>query len=163
MVSAESSKFDFVSVFGSENREIAEEVKNLWRENNILPETEMNERVKELAIIAKHFDGRLAGVTTVRKTQVPLLNDNYFFEFRCFIAPAFRQPALDTQLVVKTKQLLETVISVDKPAIGLIMVVENPVLKRWTKAVWAGADFYFAGFTTKGHHLRVSYFKNAMI
>jgi hypothetical protein len=163
MVNIRSSNFEFISLFGFLTSEVAEEVKTLWRNNNILTETEMNERVKELAIIARHSDGSLAGVTTVRKTQVPLLNDNYFFEFRCFIAPAFRQPALDTQLVVRTKQLLETVTSDDKPAIGLIMVVENPVLKRWTKAVWAGADFYFAGFTTQGHHLRVSYFRNAMI
>jgi hypothetical protein len=163
VISTKSSNFEFVPVMHSENGALAEEVKALWRKHSIISEPEMGERVAELAVIARHADGRLAGLTTVKKTQVHLLNDNYFYELRCFVDPSFRQPALDTQLVVRTKQFLEDLKSEGKPAIGLIMVVENPVLKRWTKAVWAGADFYFAGFTTKGHHLRVSYFKSAVI
>src|SRR5688572_12565658 len=158
-----SSNFEFVPVLSSANESLVEEVAAMWRKNNIIPETEIRERVNEITMVARRPDGMLAGLTTTRKTQVKLLNDNYFYELRCFIDPFFREPALDTQLVVKTKEYLQAVKADKNPAIGLIMVVENPVLKRWTKAVWAGADFYFAGFTTQGHHLRVSYFKNALI
>lgn len=158
-----SANFEFTPVRSAANDILIEEVKALWRKSSIVPETEMHERALELTMIARHSDGALAGLTTTRRIQVKLFNNNYFYELRCFVAPAFRQPALDTQLVVKTKSYLQDLKSENHPAIGLIMVVENKILKRWTKAVWAGADFYFAGFTTKGHHLRVSYFENVFI
>src|SRR5688572_19422066 len=137
---------------------LAEEVKRLWLRNKVVDHQAINERVREVAMTITSDNNELAGVSTVRKVRLSLLNNNYVFELRCFIDPAFRQPALDTKLVIKTKEFLERSSQghPERP-IGLIMVVENEILKQWTRTVWAGADFYFAGFTSHGHHIRVSY------
>ncbi|HMQ01425.1 MAG TPA: hypothetical protein PKC24_16705, partial [Cyclobacteriaceae bacterium] len=81
---------------------------------------------------------------------------------RCFISSAYRAPALDTKLLVETKRYFERHNKAN--AVGLIMVIENEMIKQnWTKAVWPGADMVFAGNTSEGHHIRLSYFKKAKI
>jgi hypothetical protein len=158
-----SHGFEFIEVSGL-SEAMAEEVKRLWKENQVMDVQTRNERLKEIAMLVRSQTGELAGVSTARKVRSRLFNNNYLFEFRCFIAPSYRQPALDTQLVVKTKDFLERASKHDRePAIGMVMVVENEILKAWTRTVWAGADFYFAGYTSQGHHIRVSWFKDALI
>jgi hypothetical protein len=158
-----SHGFEFIEV-SSLSEEMSEDVKRLWKENQVMDVQTRNNRLKEIAMLVRSHTGELAGVSTAKKVRSRLFNNNYLFEFRCFIAPAHRQPALDTQLVVKTKDFLERSRQQDdEPAIGLVMVVENEALKQWTRTVWAGADFYFAGYTSQGHHIRVSWFKDALI
>lgn len=158
-----SNNFEFVEV-ATVTEAIAEEVIRLWKDNQVMDDQTRIDRAKEITMLLRSGSGALGGVSTARKVRSRLFNNNYLFEFRCFIAPSYRQPALDTQLVIKTKDFLERSCQHDaEPAIGLVMVVENEALKQWTRTVWAGADFYFAGFTSQGHHIRVSYFKDALI
>jgi hypothetical protein len=138
----------------------------LWKKYRVFPDEKIVEtRAGEIAYLAKSETGEVIGVSTVRLEKVKLLNDNYFYEFRCFVSPDSRAPALDTKLVVKTKEFFEqNPDQSDFPVIGLIMVVENELMKaQWTKAIWAGADIVFVGYSSQGHHIRVSYFKGARI
>jgi hypothetical protein len=138
----------------------------LWNKYRIFPREEMlRERVQQIVFVAKTENEEVIAVSTVRPEKVKLLNDNYLYEFRCFVSPENRAPALDTQLVVKTKDFFENnPDQSDHACIGLFMVIENEMIKKeWTKAVWAGANMVFAGYTTQGHHIRVCYFKGARI
>lgn len=158
-----SLTFECIWNRGSED-DIAE-VKALWKHYQAIGHDEvMARRSRELVFIVRGPDGRVGGVSTARPIQVKLLNNHYFYEFRCFIAPPFRRPGLDTLLAVKTKAFLESVQGSDSKFKGMLMVIENEALKNQrTKAVWADSQMVFAGYTREGHHIRVGYFKGARI
>ncbi|MFZ6013336.1 MAG: hypothetical protein ACOYXT_23545 [Bacteroidota bacterium] len=142
-----------------------EQAKELWKRLKVFPnEATALQRVNEIVFVAKS-DNEVIGMSTVRCEKVKTLNDNYFYETRCFVSPDHRAPALDTQLIVQTKKYFENNPEAsDVPCVGLIMIVENDFIKKnWTKAVWAGTDMVFMGYTKQGHHIRVSYFKGARI
>jgi hypothetical protein len=156
-------KFKFIEI-KIISPEVAAEVRDLWLKSKVMNVQTINERINEISVIVRDEADKLVGVSTVKKSRIKLFDNNYFFEFRCFIDKQSRQPALDTQLVIKTKEFLQRIRNEDPiPAIGLLMVVENEILKQWTRTVWAGADFYFVGYTSKDHHIRVSYFDDVFI
>ena len=137
----------------------------LWQNFNTFDDAGVTEqRAKEIVFVAKKGE-EVIGVATVRPLRVKLMNNNYFYEFRCFVSPDHRAPALDTQLLVKTKSFFEDHPDAsDFPCIGLVIIIENETIKQnWTKAVWAGTDMIFVGYSSKGDHIRVSYFKGARI
>ena len=103
-----------------------QKLKALWRRYRAL-ETEaiMDERVNEVVFVVRNGEGEIGGVSTARPVQVALLNDNYFYEFRCFVAPPFRAPGLDSLLAVKTKSFLEQQRDSGPKFKGVLMVIEN--------------------------------------
>ena len=139
---------------------------SLWDRFNTFPNAEVTrQRSEELACIALK-DGEILGVTTVRPTQVKLLNDNYFYEMRLFVSPENNFPLLGVQLTIATKKFFEENTFSDEGHrfAGMIAVIENEKMnQKWRRAVWPVVDFVFAGFTSKGEQLRISYFKNATI
>mgnify|MGYP003577079974 CR=1 FL=1 len=140
-------------------------VMGMWRTYRAIDREEMiDKRAKEIVFVIKSSQGEVAGVSTARAVRAEFLNNNFFYEFRCFIAPAFRRPGLDSLLAKKTKDfLVQQKDSVTKFK-GVLMVVENESLKKQrTKAVWPASGMVFAGYTSKGHHIRVGYFKGARI
>jgi hypothetical protein len=142
-----------------------QQVISLWKRFNTFSDAEVTaQRATEIVFIAKR-NNEVVGVTTVRPLQVKLLNNNYFHEFRIFISPEERIPALDTLLTIKTKEFFEQHPDVsDFPSVGIVAVIENEDMKqKWNRAVWPGIDLVFAGYTPKGDHIRVSYFKGARI
>ncbi len=144
--------------------EVASVVK-LWLQHGALSRPDMIEdRSRQIVYVIKDHRGEVGGVSTARPVQVSFLNNHYFYEFRCFIAPNFRAPGLDTLLALKTKQYLESVSEPDSRFKGILMIVENEELKQGrTKAVWSGSGMVLAGYTRTGHHIRVGYFKGARI
>jgi hypothetical protein len=65
---------------------------------------------------------------------------------------------------VKTKSFLEEHQGADSTFKGMLMIIENELIKKQrTKAVWPSSEMVFAGYTAKGHHIRVGYFKGARI
>jgi hypothetical protein len=145
------------------------EIAELWkREGALVEEKKIEERLNQVVFIIQDYEtGLVAGVSTAEKKKVKALNNNYFFEFRCFIAEAFRVAGLDVKLSRETFDFLESIGSqdTDKP-IGIVTVLENEELKQqpvWRRAVWPEIDMYFVGYTTSGNPIRVHYFKNARI
>jgi hypothetical protein len=150
------------------NRESADDilkVKALWREYRAIEDESLVEkRTKEIVYVVKNETGDVGGVSTARQVQVRFLNNHFFYEFRCFIAPPFRSAGLDTALAVKTKSFLQELEGSGTKFKGMLMIIENEMLKKQrTKAVWPSSEMVFAGYSGKGHHLRVGYFKGARI
>lgn len=145
------------------------EIAELWkREGALAEEKNIEERLNQVVFVIQDSEtGLVVGVSTAEKKKVQALNNNYFFEFRCFIAEAFRVAGLDVKLSRETFDFLESIGSQDpdKP-IGIFTVLENEELKQqpvWRRAVWPEIDMYFVGFTTSGNPIRVHYFKNARV
>lgn len=145
------------------------EIEELWKREGALAEAQrIEERLNQVVFIIQDSEtGLVVGVSTAEKKKVQALNNNYFFEFRCFIAEAFRVAGLDVKLSRETFDFLASIGSQDpdKP-IGIFTVLENEELKQqpvWRRAVWPEIDMYFVGFTTSGNPIRVHYFKNARV
>ncbi len=141
------------------------QVREMWQKYGALEgEDIVQKRSKEIVYIIKNEAGNVGGVSTARPVQAKFLNDRFFYEFRCFIAPPFRAPGLDTLLAVKTKSFLEELEGSNSKFKGMLMIIENEMLKKQrTKAIWPSSEMVFAGYTSKGHHIRVGYFKGARI
>jgi len=141
------------------------QVKALWEKYGAIEEDEiMEKRAKQVVYVIKNQEGEVGGVSTVRPVQAAFLNNHFFYEFRCFIAPPFRAPGLDTLFAVKTKSFLESLPGSGEKFKGMLMIIENQELKNQrTKAIWPGSEMVFAGYSPRGHHIRVGYFKGARI
>lgn len=140
------------------------QVMDLWRNYGALDEEAIHRRVREIVFVIKDPEGAPVGVSTARSVQAKYLNNHFFYEYRCFISPDFRVPGMDTALSVKTKEFLERQEAELKKHKGILMIIENPDLKKAkTLAVWPASEMVFVGYTTQGHHIRVGYFNGAKI
>jgi hypothetical protein len=143
----------------------AEQLILFWQRLNTLPSEEVTMQPANNIVFVAKKENEVIGVATVRNMRVKLLNNNYFYEFRTFILPECRTPDLDAHLAIRTKEYFEKNPQVsDFPCIGLIAIVEDEEIRQKRNcAVWPDFDMVFAGYTIKGDHIRVSYFKNARI
>ncbi len=142
-----------------------EQILRLWTERAGLQEIEANRRVQELVLVARERSGKIIGLATAYKGRLDQIH-NWVYFYRCFIDPEFRAPALDTQMLYQTKVKLEEKNKVDTESkcVGIALIVHNEIIKRhWNQAVWQGADMMFIGCTAEGNHIRIGYFKNAVI
>lgn len=159
----------FENVFGKASEEVKKSVEELWRnEAGLVNEQRIKERLNQVVFIIKDSESSaLAGVSTAEKKQVQALNNNYFYEFRCFISEKYRIAGLDVKLSKMTFDFLESLSKQDENnPIGIFSVLENEKLKQepvWRRAVWPEIEMYFVGYTNSGNPIRVHYFKGARI
>ena len=147
---------------------VREELKHLWMQSNVIANAEeADKRAGQAVFVVRSDDGVLAGVSTAVHQKVKLLNDNFLYEFRCFIPDRYRVAGLDVKLSRITFDLLEQEAKKEKEnTIGIFSVLENDALKKepvWQRAVWPEIDMYFIGYTKEDHPVRVHYFKDARI
>jgi hypothetical protein len=157
------------NVYGNLLPATREEIVNLWKSEHALTDLKrMEERLNQVVFVIRNSEtGKLAGVSTAEKKKVEALNNNYLYEFRCFIATANRIAGLDVKLSKETFGFLESLAKTDsvKP-VGIFSVLENETLKKepvWRRAVWPEIEMYFVGYTNTGNPIRVHYFKNVRI
>jgi hypothetical protein len=157
------------NVYGKLPPETREEIVQLWKSGHVLADGQaMEDRLRQVVFVVRNAEtGKLAGVSTAEKKKVVALNNNYLYEFRCFIAQAARIAGLDVKLSKETFGFLEKLSKTDagKP-VGIFSVLENETLKKepvWRRAIWPEIEMYFVGYTNTGNPIRVHYFKNARI
>src|SRR5690606_40096147 len=124
-----------------------------------------NERLSQIVYAVRDKDGQVAGLSTAFKVFVKQLG-HHLFAVRLMLADQYRIPGLTSQLLVMTRDHLESIHATDteEKTIGIITVVENARLKHFrNEAVWPASGMVYIGNTPKGHHVRVYYFKGARI
>ncbi len=159
----------FENLYKNVSAKVSGEIKSLWlKEGALDDEKEIDDRAKQAIYVMRHSEtGNLIGVTTALKEKFKALNNNYFYQFSCYIGASHRVAGLDVKVSKMTFDFLESISKddLDKP-IGIFAVLENEVLKkevRWRRAVWPEIEMYFAGYTSAGNPIRVHYFKSARI
>jgi hypothetical protein len=158
----------FENVWKKKESPLYQSVLSLWKKHFPgMSETVLHERLHQLVFIVCTPDQQVIGVSTAFKTHVKHLRNN-LYSFRCFIDPAFRMPGLDSYLVVKTRDWLESVYQTDGPeterCIGLITMVENEnLMKHRNEGIWPASKMVYIGNSPKGNHVRVYYFDKALI
>ena len=139
-----------------------------WKQHKVILKDEvLQQRATELVMVAYDDNDKVIATSTGPKTKVKLLNNNWLYQYRCFIDPNFRIIGFDYHLTQQSLQALEEAAQKDKDKpIGVFTVIENPHLynnKVNNAAVWRAYKMYFIGFNSKGQPIRVYYFKDAMI
>ena len=155
----------FQCIWGEEAPDVRADACKVWqRYGALVSESDLEPRSKEIVFVVRDINQEIVALSTARSIKARFLNNHFFYEFRCFIAPGFRVPGLDSALALKTKMLLQDREEPGGQHKGLIMIIEHPELKaRRTKAVWSATGMVFAGYTPQGHHVRVGYFDGARI
>ena len=157
------------NVFKNLSESMKHEIVKLWKDQGAINEEDkITERLQQVVcVVLDPEKGAVVGVSTAERRKVQALNDNYFFEFRCFFAQAYRIAGLDVKLSKTTFEFLESISKTsDNHAIGILSVLENEQLKKeslWRRAVWPEIEMYFVGFTNHGNPIRVHYFKGARV
>jgi hypothetical protein len=146
---------------------LQDEIVEFWQSNNMLPPgINAADRAKQVVLTVRS-QGKIVGLTSAEFVRFRQLNDNLFFMFRAAVLPAFRMPGIESKLIVESRDLLEKFAEsqpANNRAIGLLVFVENPNLKaKRNEAIWPASKAVYIGSDKQGRHIRVSYFKGAVI
>lgn len=158
-------KLEFENVW---RKNIAErkEITTIWKQFHPgLEEKNAEERLNQIVILVKNEFGQIVGISSAFKAYIKQL-DNYFYSARLILIPGYRIPGLMSKLMVMTRDFLESVHRHDDapPCLGIVLLVENDRLKKLrNEAIWPASQFVYIGNSGKGHHIRVYYFKGALI
>lgn len=157
------------NIFKNVSPDVKKKIQALWKSEGALEDEKIiEERLGQVVyIVLDSESGTVAGVSTAEKKKVQTLNNNYFYEFRCFIGEAYRVAGLDVKLSKITFDFLESISHQDgNNPIGILSVLENEKLQHepvWRRAVWPEIEMYFVGYNSAGNPMRVHYFKGARI
>lgn len=149
--------------------ELAEEAKNLWARENALPRDESVEnRVKQLLVVARDANKKLIAVSTAERRRVPELLNNIFYYYRVFVAAEHRNEGMALPISHKAREHLHQrfLSGQDTLAKGFYVAIENSILKKvHTQAILVvgGIDHPFIGVDQRGRYLRVGWFDGAEI
>jgi hypothetical protein len=146
--------------------ELKKEVLTMWKQHNPgFEEGKAEERASQIVWVAKNEFDQVIGVSTAFKVYIKQFR-NFMYSIRVMVLPEYRSQKLATDLLVKSRDFLESIHQEDlpDPPIGMITLVENELLKKNKReAIWPASKMVYAGNSNKGHHIRVYYFKGATI
>ncbi|HRW99105.1 MAG TPA: hypothetical protein P5280_06425 [Cyclobacteriaceae bacterium] len=162
----ETRNIEFENVWRKGVGELRKEIITIWKQYNPgLEEEKANERIGQLVFLIKNNMGQVVGISTAYKAYIKQLK-NYFYAIRLTILPRYRGPGMASALIVKTRDFLEAIHKQDGPEriIGMITLVENEEFKvARREAIWKASQMVYIGNSSKGHHIRVYYFKGATV
>jgi len=140
------------------------EIVNFWVDEGALKKERANERVDEIALVARGDEGQIIGVSTIVKRKYEPIGKTFWI-FRAFVAEKYRQQGVVLQLVGQAKEDLNKRFAggSDPEVIGILLKVQSPILmKHFPQATWPRTQFHFVGIED-GCHMRISYFDDAKI
>lgn len=141
------------------------DVTSLWDSFSALSSNvDRDKRLQEIKFLA-YKNEQLIGVSSAARVIINQIENKPFFNFRIMVNPELGIPGLLEKLGVTTIDWLEDQFLQGKTdCIGVVTLVENPEYKKHRRqAVWPATGFVFVGKSAKGHHVRVRYFKGALI
>ncbi|MEQ8361517.1 MAG: hypothetical protein RH948_01545 [Cyclobacteriaceae bacterium] len=146
--------------------ELKKEVIIMWKQHNPgFEEAKAEERANQMVLVVKNEFEQVIGVSTAFKVYIKQFR-NFMYSIRLMVLPEYRSQKLATDLLVRSRDFLESIHQEDQPdpPIGMITLVENELLKNNKReAIWPASKMIYAGNSNKGHHIRVYYFKGATI
>jgi hypothetical protein len=161
----DNQKLVFENRWLKDTSDIYEAVLDIWAQHRGPVGENAEQRLRELVFVIRNESGEVVGMSTAFKAYVKQLR-NYFYACRLLLVPDYRIPGLTSKLLVSTRDFLESIHDAEpvNPAIGLITLVENTRIKeRRNEAIWPASGMVYIGNSKEGHHIRVYYFKGAVI
>lgn len=106
---------------------LAGRILNLWQRHRILPQqAQPTTRLKQVVCVAFDPFGELAALNTA---FVQTFDGQKFYRYRLFIRPQNGNPDLRFAMTKRARELLRRIQHED-PMAGLMIVLENPKLRR---------------------------------
>jgi hypothetical protein len=122
---------------------------------------------KETAVVLIFEGKKLMGLSTATVRQVKVLNHQWLYEYRMFLAPEIRRPGLDAKLLQFSVGILEkhsqNLPAANRP-VGVLMQIQNKNLlasPTVSSPQLRVLPFLLIGYTSQGYQLRVLYFSQA--
>jgi hypothetical protein len=165
MIRPQPPGFTLENAFENASGALGREVIEFWLANHAVGAHEVERRVHEIVFVARSPNGAIAGVCTAYRELVRML-DNTFLSYRTFVAPAHRTSDLAIAMLQRTIAFFEErfVANVDRRAVGLFLVVENPLLIKYrNEAIWPTSRLTYVGNDSAGRPCRVRYFRGATL
>ncbi len=159
-------KVTFENLWQKDLGELKKEIITIWKQHNPgIEEQHADERAKQIVFVIKNEFDQVVGISTAYKAYIKQLR-NYLYAMRILILPEYRRPGLAAKLIVETRVFLESIHQQDDEnrAIGVITLIENEGLKKVKReAILSASKLVYIGNSSKGHHIRVYYFKGATL
>ena len=166
MESAAHPQLSFENVWRKDLGELKKEVITIWKQYNPgAEEDKANERTSQIVFVAKNEFEQVVGISTAFKVYVKQFR-NHLYSIRVLVLPEYRSQKLATTLLVRSRDFLESIHKEDTPdpPLGMITLVESELLKKNKRdAIWPASKMVYAGNSKNGHHIRVYYFKGAVL
>ncbi len=135
-----------------------------WQRERAMAAGVARQRVGQVGFVGLDEREGLVAVSTLYLQRSPRLGMK-LWHYRAFVAGAHRSSTLGEHLTLATTSHLEErfVSGRDRRGAGMLMEVENPMLKARNEAIWPRVFFAFIGEDARGHHIRVRYFPGALV
>jgi hypothetical protein len=153
------------NVWENKGPEVREEIIRFWLSEQVLSEQQAKQRVEQVFLLARDPDKNIVGINTVYKQYNQQL-ENFFYYYRTYVTPKARKLQMTGEMILEARDYFEAryLDKTDTEAIGMFLEVENEAIKKkLNMAVWPVSNFVYIGKNQRGDHLRVYYFKNALI
>src|SRR5918997_4062921 len=150
--------------FAEQEDATQEDILELWRRENVIPDAVARARAHEVHLLALHEADGLVGLSSAYIRRSRQLHLDLWY-YRAFVPAAHRKSNVAVNLAVTGRDLLQErfVTGRDVRGQGIVYVVENEGLKRsFDQALWLPTGFTFIGVNSKDDHVRVRYFPGAL-
>ena len=168
-----TTSYQLEAVWPTPSVAVREDVINFWLAESALPNRPAaQERAHQLLVVARDFEGQVAGVSTAVRTFVSQLGFECLY-FRTFIGRAHRGHGLRTtrlfwKILLESYRFLNErfLDGCDPDVLGLYAEIENrSIMRNRSDLVWhdCGMNAVYIGRTPDGRHIRVWYFDGARV
>jgi len=153
-----------IEPFAEQSEVGRDDILELWRREEVIPEAEAEKRVHEVHLVGLHEDDGLVGISSAYLRRNEQLDLDLWY-YRAYVSSAHRMSNVAVNLAVTGRELLQErfVSGQDVRGQGVVYVVENEGLKRhFDQALWIPAGVTFIGVNANDDHIRVWYFPGAL-
>ncbi|MCP4460392.1 MAG: hypothetical protein GY816_20570 [Cytophagales bacterium] len=158
-------EYKFLNVWKNVTPEIKKNIIEFWvRLRAMPPETKPEERVNQVVFVVMDKNENIAGICTSYPAFVRSLGFNMYY-FRCLVHPDHRQFRLGSELLLRTRILLNEITNPNDvgECRGVLAEFENPIINKvHNEAVWPKGMIYI-GNNNQGSPMRIGYFDGARI
>ncbi len=153
-------------VHGQLDDALSQELLNFWSARNALTPEQGRERLPEVLALLRDAAGEIVGVNSAGSARLALFANQPFHIYRCLLTEQAAEPADWLALLSAGCEILDEGVQAqgNSGEIGLLVQIARPDLQRaWPEAVWPHTGLVHAGYTDRGHQLRVRYYDHARI
>ncbi len=165
---AKNGEITLEFVWENVSPELVSEAQHFWLAENALQGNLrlMEERARQLVVIARNVDKKLIAVSTAARIKVPALLNNTFYYLRAFVSLNHRNEGLLQEIAEMGIQRLHArfLSGEDTVVKGFYSAMESEALKNaWPEAVrkLGGISHTFIGVDEKARRLYVAWFDGA--
>jgi hypothetical protein len=142
----------------------ADGVMDFWARHDAVRPADVPDRLGFVVCVLRGPDGAVAATSAAREADVEALGGRRLWMFRCFAPGAEARACVEAMVKAARDLLSERPGAGGRQPIGLCFPISDPeLMAERDDAFWPDAKLIYAGWTTAGEQLRVTYFDGAPV